>query len=270
MTTAKKSQMTTAKTPTPTSEGVRLNRYLAMAGVGSRRACDTYITEGRVSVNGEVVTRLGTRVDPDRDEVRFDDAVVTPTTEVVYVLLHKPLRTVTTVKDDKRRRTVMDLVGADERLFPVGRLDYDTTGALLLTNDGDLAYYLMHPRFEVNKVYRVMLDRIIRPIDLHNFRKGIDLDGRRTAPCGADELRRIGNRSYLEITLHEGRNRQIRRMFEVLGYQVEELHRLSFAGLGVADMKPGEWRELRSGEVADLKALVARQKTDFDAAEHSS
>ena len=239
---------------------IRLNRFLAMAGVGSRRSCDNYIVEGRVSVNKQPVTRLGVRIDPDVDEVYFDGKRVERVKEFIYILMNKPLRTVTTVKDEKRRKTVIDLLGISERLFPVGRLDYYTSGALLITNDGELAYYLIHPRFEVKKVYRVMLNKIIRPIDLHHFQTGIMLDERKTAPCKVRELRRMGNRSYLEVELHEGRNRQIRRMFDALGYHVEELHRLSFAGLNVTDLKPGEWRELTAKEVEMLKSLVASQK----------
>lgn len=239
---------------------IRLNRFLAMAGIGSRRTCDTYILEGRVQINGEVVTRLGVRVDPEKDEVRFDGRLVQPVQEFIYILMNKPLRTVTTVRDDRKRRTVMDVLGVNERLFPVGRLDYHTTGALLITNDGELAYYLIHPRFQVKKVYRVLLNKVIRPIDLHHFQSGIDLDGRKTAPCKAKELRRLANRSYLEVELHEGRNRQIRRMFEVLGYHVEELHRKRFAGLDVGDLKEGEWRELTPREVRALKQLVEEQK----------
>ncbi len=241
-------------------ELIRLNRYLAMAGVGSRRSCDKLITEGRVKVNGEVVTRLGVRVDPRRDQVLFDDQPVSPDEEMIYILLNKPLKTVTTARDERSRRTVLDLIGAPRRLFPVGRLDYHTTGALLVTNDGDLAYYLIHPKFEVKKVYRVMLNRIIRAIDLHHFQNGIMLDGKMTAPCRAQELRRMGNRSLLEVELHEGRNRQIRRMFEMLGYHVEELHRVEFAGLNVNNLKPGEWRELTREEVKRLKAEVEEYK----------
>lgn len=244
----------------PQQGQIRLNRYLAMAGIGSRRKCDKLISEGRVKINGEVVTRLGVRVDPERDEVLFDDQPVAPDEKMIYILLNKPLKTVTTARDERNRRTVLDLIAAPRRLFPVGRLDYHTTGALLITNDGDLAYYLIHPRFEAKKVYRVMLNRIIRAVDLHHFQNGIMLDGKMTAPCRAQELRRIGNRSLLEVELHEGRNRQIRRMFEILGYHVEELHRVEFAGLNVNDLNPGEWRELTRQEVKRLKDAVATYK----------
>lgn len=239
---------------------IRLNRFLAMAGIGSRRNCDGFIQEGRVKINGEVVDTLGVRVDPDNDKVEFDGEIVSRDQQLIYILLNKPLRTVTTVKDERNRRTVIDVLRLQQRLFPVGRLDYMTSGALLITNDGELSYFLIHPKFQVKKIYRVMLNDIIRPVDLHNFQKGIELDGRKTAPCKAREIRRMGNRSYLEVELHEGRNRQIRRMFEVLGYNVEQLHRTSFAGLEVGDLKEGEWREVAPEEIVRLKKLVATQK----------
>jgi len=239
---------------------VRLNRFLAMAGAGSRRGCDNFILEGRVKVNDELVTRLGMRVNPETDEVKLDDKPVKPLNELIYVLMNKPLRTITTTRDERKRRTVMDLISSSHRLFPVGRLDYNTTGALLITNDGELAYYLIHPRFEIKKVYRVLLNKVIRPIDLHHFQKGLMLDGRKTHPCKAKELRRMGNRSFLEVEIHEGRNRQIRRMFEILGYNVEKLHRQVFGGLEVNELNFGEWRELNPREIRQLKEQVDSQK----------
>lgn len=248
--------------PEKKANSIRLNRYLAMAGIASRRKCDELILAGRVKVNGKVVTRLGTQVVPGKDQIEFDGKVIQSKKQFTYVLMNKPLRHVCTVKDEKGRRTILDLLNTSERLFPVGRLDYNTTGAILITDDGDLAYALTHPKFEVKKVYRVLLNKVIRPIDLHQFRQGIDLDGYKTAPCEVRELRIIDNRSYLEVEIHEGKNRQIRRMFEKLGYSVEELHRAEFAGLKVSDLKPGEWRLLTPGEIRWLKKLVARQEKE--------
>lgn len=236
----------------------RLNRYLAMAEVGSRRKCDQYIQEGRVQVNDKIVTVMGTRINPRKDIVKFDGNIVKPAHRLIYILLNKPPRTVCTAKDERGRRTVIDLVGAPERIYPVGRLDFNTTGALLLTNDGEMTYYLAHPRFEIKKVYRALLNKHIRPVDLHYFRNGIVLDGKKTAPCRAEELRIIDNCSYLEIELHEGRNRQIRRMFQALGYEVEELERIEFAGLRVNDLKLGEWRRLTPEELSHLKEIVKK------------
>lgn len=239
---------------------IRLNRFLALAGIGSRRKCDEFIQQGKVEVNGEKITEMAFRVNPDTDVVKFAGKIVQPTQQFIYILMNKPLHTVCTVDDEKGRKTVIDLIDIPERLYPVGRLDFNTTGALLITNDGELTYYLIHPRFEVKKIYRALLNKLIRPIDLHRFRSGIDLDGFKTAPCKIEEVRIINNCSYLEIEMHEGKNRQIRRMFYALGYEVDELERVEFAGLRVSDLKPGEWRELTDAEVAKLKQLVNEQK----------
>jgi len=239
---------------------IRLNRFLALCGVASRRKCDEMIAAGRVKVNGEVVTEMGIKINPNTDVVELDGKRVEFTEDFVYVLMNKPKRTVCTVKDEKHRKTVVDLLRTDLRVFPVGRLDFNTTGVLLITNDGDLAFYLTHPKFEVKKVYRVLLNKVIRPLDLHRFQTGVDLDGYITAPCKARELRIIDNKSYLEVELHEGKNRQIRRMFEKLGYNVEELQRIEFAGLRVNDLKPGEWRLLTPREIRNLKRLIEIQK----------
>ncbi len=242
---------------------MRLNRYLAMCGVGSRRKCDELIAAGLVQVNDKVVTEMGERLKPDEDVVKFKGKVVEPEENRVYILLNKPLRTITSADDEKKRRTVLDVVKMRVRIFPVGRLDYNTTGALLLTNDGELAYKLSHPKYEISKLYRVLLDSRIRPIDLHHFRRGIELEGEMTAPCRAEELRILDNCSYLEIELHEGRNRQIRKMFESLGYKVRELHRIEYAGLRVSDLKTGAWRNLHPQEVRRLKKLVGSRKEEL-------
>ncbi len=239
---------------------VRLNRFLAQAGIASRRKCDDLIAAGRVKVNGKVVTELGVKVNPHTDKVEFDGKEVLLPEYFIYILMNKPKRVLTTARDDRKRKTVLDLLPIKERLFPVGRLDYMTTGALLITNDGEMAYFLTHPKFEVKKVYRVLLDKLIRPIDLHRFQHGIDLGDFTTAPCKAREIRRLDNRSLLEVELHEGKNRQIRRMFAALGYEVEELHRKEFAGLRVDDLREGDFRELTPGEVKQLKTLIAEQK----------
>lgn len=238
------------------TQKIRLNRFLALCGVGSRRKCDDYIAEGKVSVNGKVVTEMGVRINPAKDKIEYQNNTIRRQDEHLYVLLNKPLRTVTTLHDEKRRRTVIDLIDIDQRIFPVGRLDFDTTGVLLLTSDGKLAYLLSHPKFQLPKIYRVLLNKRIRAIDLHHFRQGLMLDDKKTAPCRAEELRIIDNSSYLEVELHEGRNKQIRRMFEVLGYQVEKLQRIEFAGLRVENLKTGEWRVLSKSEVRRLKNLA--------------
>lgn len=242
------------------SNKIRLNRFLAMCGLGSRRKCDELIAAGEVAVNGEVVTRMGVQVDPEKDLVTYRGQRLRPERRKIYVLLNKALRTVTTASDEKHRRTVLDAVRLEERIFPVGRLDYMTSGALLLTNDGELAYYLSHPKFRVSKKYRVLLDRRIRQVDLYHFERGLELDGKKTAPCKIKELRILDNGSYLEVELHEGRNRQIRRMFDQLGYHVRELQRVEFAGLRIDGLKEGEWRFLKPAEVKKLKEMVEEQK----------
>lgn len=237
---------------------IRLNRYLALCGLDSRRKCDELIASGAIRVNGKVVVEMGVRIDPEQDTIDYYSQRLQPQEKHLYILLNKPLRVVTTASDEKRRRTVLDLIDIKERIFPVGRLDYNTTGALLLTTDGKLSYVLAHPRFEVTKKYRALLDKRLRPIDLHHFRKGLMLEGQQTAPCKAEEIRIMDNASFMEVELHEGRNRQIRKMFDILGYQVKKLHRVEFAGLKVDNLKTGEWRQLSQEEIDKLRQLAEK------------
>ena len=235
---------------------MRLNKFLAHAGIASRRKCDDLIMAGYVKVNGKKVDTVGVVIDETKDEVTFKNRKVTLGEEYIYVLLNKPPGVVTTANDEFRRTTVLDLLTIPERIYPVGRLDYDTTGVLLLTNDGELTNRLLHPGYESEKIYRVMIDKILRPIDLHKLQKGIMLDGKMTMPCIIKELRRKDNRSFLEIKLKEGRNRQIRRMFEEFGYVVEEINRISFSGLTLGSLRPGEWRFLTKDELTCLTERV--------------
>lgn len=235
---------------------MRLNKFLAHAGIASRRKCDELIEAGYVKVNGKKVDTVGVVIDENKDEVTFKDQKVSLNEEYIYVLLNKPKGVVTTADDEFNRTTVMDLLPIADRIYPVGRLDYDTTGLLLLTNDGDMTNRLLHPGHESEKIYRVLIDKIIRPIDLHKLQKGVILDGKMTMPCKIKELRRMDNRSFLEIELKEGRNRQIRKMFETFSYTVEDLHRISFAGLTLGSLHPGEWRYLTKDELTRLKERV--------------
>lgn len=238
---------------------MRLQRYLAQAGVASRRKAEELITGGHVRVNGRVVSELGSKVDSRKDEVEVDGRRVRAQ-EHVYVLLNKPRGTVTTLDDPEGRPTVMTLVkGIDARLYPVGRLDFNTEGVLLLTNDGDLANALMHPSGEVEKTYHVKLRGLASPEVLDGFRAGVTLDdGTRTAPAEATLLGTSegGNNSWMEVTIHEGKNRQIHRMAEALGHQVAKLHRIRYAGLNVDDLRPGTWRLLHDDEVARLRKMA--------------
>ena len=228
---------------------MRLNAYLARAGVASRRAADQLIKDGRVRVNGEPGA-LNTFVGED-DRVEVDGRPVAKQ-RLAYVLLNKPAGVVTTARDPEGRPTVVSLVSSASRLVPVGRLDADTTGALLLTNDGPLAHRLAHPRYGVDKVY--VADVAGNPTDgaLRRLAEGVRLEDGLTAPAAARRLKR----SRIELTLHEGRTHQVKRMCEAVGHPVTRLHRSRYAGLDLKGLAPGEWRELRRNEVVDLRRLV--------------
>jgi 23S rRNA pseudouridine2605 synthase len=228
---------------------MRLNAYLARAGVASRRGADELIKAGRVTVNGEP-GRLNTYVRPE-DHVELDGRALEPQ-PLAYVLLHKPAGTVTTARDPQGRPTVVELVDHAARVVPVGRLDADTTGALLLTNDGELAHRLAHPRYGVEKVYEAEVEGEPSDNALERLRTGIELDDGPTAPA---EARRLGP-SRVELTLHEGRKHQVKRMLAAVGHPVTRLHRSRYAGLTVEGLEPSEWRELEPGEIARLHSLA--------------
>jgi 23S rRNA pseudouridine2605 synthase len=224
---------------------MRLNAYLARAGIASRRGAEELIRAGRVRVNGEVAG-LATFVEP-RDAVELDGNPIEPE-PLTYVLLHKPAGVVTTARDPQGRPTVVGLVGHERRVVPVGRLDADTTGALLLTNDGPLAHRLMHPRYEVDKVYEAEVEGEPSDEALMQLTDGIELDDGRTAPARVRRLRP----SLVELTIHEGRKHQVKLMLEAVGHRVRRLHRKAYAGLTLDGLAPGEWRELTREEVANL------------------
>jgi 23S rRNA pseudouridine2605 synthase len=226
---------------------VRLNAYLARAGIASRRGAEELIRAGRVTVNGEVAG-LATFVE-GKDRVEVDGAEVGPE-PLTYVLLHKPGGVVTTARDPQGRPTVVGLVGHERRVVPVGRLDADTTGVLLLTNDGPLAHRLMHPRYEVDKVYEVDVEGEPDDGALARLSAGVELDDGVTAPA---DVRRL-EPSQLELTIHEGRKHQVKRMLAAVGHPVTRLHRVSYAGLRADGLEPGEWRELTEQEVKRLRA----------------
>jgi 23S rRNA pseudouridine2605 synthase len=228
---------------------VRLNAYLARAGVASRRGADELIKAGRVRVNGapgELNTFVGAN-----DTVEVDGRPVEKQA-LAYLLLHKPAGVVTTARDPHGRPTVVGLVPAEPRVVPVGRLDADTTGALLLTNDGALAHRLAHPRYEVDKVYEAEVEGDPDGALLTRLREGVELDDGRTAPAQA---RRLGP-GRVELTVHEGRKHQVKRMLEAVGHPVRRLHRSRYAGLDLRGLSAGEWRPLTRAEVAGLRALV--------------
>ncbi len=237
---------------TPEKETVRLNRFLAEAGVCSRRNADALIAEGRVTVNG-AKAQLGTQVAP-ADTVMVDGKAVRHRFRHTYIILNKPKDCVTTASDERGRTTVIDIVGHRERIFPVGRLDRNSTGVLLLMTDGDLAHRLMHPRYGVEKTYLVHLDAPITRPSVKQLEEGIVLDGEKTAPVKIEVNPR--DASELTVTMHEGRNRQVRRMFEALGMLVKKLDRVVYAGLTAKGLPRGGWRPLTNAEVAKLRKLV--------------
>lgn len=247
------------KTQMKTEQKIRLNKFIASCGIASRRKADELITAGKIRINGETVTQLGTRIDPATDRVEYNGKLLNETEEKIYVLINKPRNVISTVEDEFRRKKVTDFVKLDARLYPIGRLDYESTGALILTNDGEFTNKLTHPKFGIPKKYHVLLDRVIKPKDLYYFQKGVDLDGRKTAPCKAQEIRIYDNCSLLEVILHEGRNRQIRRMFEALGYEVQDLQRIEIGSVKLVGLKEGQWRHLSSEEVRQLEFEASEQ-----------
>jgi 23S rRNA pseudouridine2605 synthase len=233
---------------------VRLNAYLARAGVASRRGSEKLIRAGRVRVNGEVAG-LATFVEAG-DRVELDGVELEPE-PLAHLLLHKPAGVVTTARDPHGRPTVVGLVDHPRRVVPVGRLDVDTTGALVLTNDGPLAHRLAHPRYEVDKVYEAEVEGEPDDDALRRLAEGVELDDGPTAPA---QVRRLGP-SHLEVTLHEGRKHQVKRMCAAVGHPVQRLHRREYAGLTADDLAPGEWRDLTDAEVGALRAAIARPST---------
>ena len=233
-------------------EAVRLNKYLAIAGVGSRRKNDELILSGAVKVNGKVVQELGVKIRPTKDRVTVNGQLVEVRHKSYYILFNKPKDCITTVSDEKGRTTVMDYVRLKERIYPVGRLDRNTTGVLLLTNDGELANALMHPKGEIERVYRVRLERGIVAEDVKRLKKGIRLEDGIAKPDTLGILPGT-RRTELVLSILEGRKREVRRMFEALEYDVKGLERLAFAGLTTRGLARGTWRFLTHVEVEHLR-----------------
>lgn len=242
------------QTKSNSSEGIRLNKYIANAGICSRREADVFINAGSVTVNGKLVTEMGYKVVPT-DDVRFDGGAINPEKKR-YVLLNKPKNYITTMDDDRGRKTVMDLIGnaTKERIYPVGRLDRNTTGLLLFTNDGELAKKLTHPKHRVQKLYHATLDKKLSMEDLQKIADGFVLDGK---PVIVDEISYILNKSKNEvgIKIHSGRNRIVRRIFEHFGYTVVKLDRVIFAGLTKKDLPRGHHRFLTDLEISNLMMI---------------
>jgi pseudouridine synthase len=240
------------------STGQRLQKILSAAGVASRRLSEELITQGRVSVNGQTVTELGTKADPAVDEIKVDGRRIKTEQRRRYILLYKPRGYITSRSDPEGRPTVMDLMRAvKEYIYPVGRLDYDSEGLLLLTNDGDLAARLTHPRHEVEKVYEARVKGVPDERTLERLERGVPIDGRRTAPAKirASEpfARGSGEQTIVEISIHEGRQRQVRKMFEAFGHPVVRLRRVRIGPIEDPEIPAGHWRELTPQEVTKLR-----------------
>jgi 23S rRNA pseudouridine2605 synthase len=229
-------------------EGERLQKLLARAGLGSRRVCEELIADGRVTVNGEVAV-LGRRADVETDTIALDGVTVVVRDDLVYYLLNKPAGYVSTASDPEGRPTVVDLVPPTPRVFPVGRLDFDTEGLLLLTNDGELTQLLTHPSFGVVKTYLAEVDGDPAPATVRRLREGVELDDGLTAPARVKVVQRRGGSAAVEIGIHEGRNRQVRRMCDAVGHPVRRLVRTRIGPLHDRRLQPGEWRPLSAGEV---------------------
>ena len=233
----------------------RLQKIIASSGVTSRRKAEELIKEGKVKVNGKIVTTLGTKVN-NTDEIFVNDKLIS-IEDKEYYLLNKPRGVVTTTSDDKNRKIVTDLINTSARIYPIGRLDYDTTGALLLTNDGDFANIVMHPKSRVDKVYLAKLEGIIKGEQINTLKNGIKLDNVLVKPSRV-KLKKVNpekNTCMVEITIHEGKNHQVKRMFEAVGFHVEKLHRERVGIFDVKDLKSGDYRKLSPKEVAIIYSL---------------
>ena len=232
----------------------RLQKYLANCGIASRRKCEEYILQGKVKVNGETVTELGTKINPEKDVIEFENKKIRENTKHVYILLNKPIGYVTTADDQFGRDTVLELVKVKERIVPVGRLDMYTSGALILTNDGDFVYKVTHPKHEIEKTYTVTVKGIVQNSEVEQLRQGVQIEDYTTKPAKVRILKTDVEKdiSRLEITIHEGKNRQVRKMCEAVGRKVLALHRSKIGGIGVKDLELGKWRYLSPKEVEQL------------------
>lgn len=231
---------------------IQLNKYIALCGVTSRRKANIPIVQGRVRVNDEVVQELGHAVDPEKDYIFLDGQRLKLPRRYRYILMNKPRGVITAAVDGRGRKTVMDLIRSDERVFPVGRLDYDTEGVLLITNDGELAYRLTHPKFEMEKVYEAWVEGQVKEITLRKLARGVVLNGGVSVRGEASILDQKGEKTLVEISVHEGKKRQIKRMMKFVEHPVIYLRRTRFAGLTVNGLNAGEWRELTREEVERL------------------
>lgn len=233
----------------------RLQKFMARCGVASRRKSEEYITLGRVMVNDNVITELGFKVDPEKDIVSFDSKIIKPEENKVYIALNKPTGYVSTVKDEHDRETILDLVKVKERIYPIGRLDYDSSGLIILTNDGDIYNNVIHPRQAIDKVYRAILEGVPTKEEIFMFCSGLDIGDYKTSAANITIIISYYDSCEVEITIHEGKNRQIRRMCEVINHPVIALNRIKVGDIELGDLNEGSWRYLSDIEIKYLKEL---------------
>ena len=241
----------------------RLQKYMAQCGVASRRKCEELILDGKVKVNGIIVNELGTKINPEIDIVEFNNQIIKIEEKKLYIMLNKPEGYITSAKDEKGRKTVLDIVNVQERIYPIGRLDYDTTGLILLTNDGELANILMHPKNEVEKVYMAKLEGNLSMEELFKLKNGIVIDGVKCVPSRV-KIRKhdvAKNTDLVEISIHEGRNHIVKKLFKSVGHEVEKLKREKYAFLDLGTLQSGEYRYLDNKEVRKLYALDKKKST---------
>lgn len=234
----------------------RLQKVMSEFGVASRRKCEEIIATGRVKVNGNLITEPGCKVDKEKDLIEVDGRIIKCSESKVYILLNKPVGYITSAKDQFGRPTVLDLIkGVSLRVFPIGRLDYDTEGLLLLTNDGDLTYKITHPKHNIEKTYRALLRGKAGEDAIQKFKDGIPIENYITSPAKLEIIRYAKGNSIVDITIHEGKNRQVRKMCDAIGHEVIKLRRIQIGKIGLGSLKIGEWRYLSDSEIKYLKAL---------------
>lgn len=234
---------------------IRLQKFLAEVGIASRRKSEELILAGKVKVNDQLVTELGIKIDPFKDKVKFNNKIVKYQNKDIYLMLNKPTGYITSVSDEKGRKTVIDLIDIKERIYPIGRLDYNTSGLLILTNDGDLTYRLTHPKHEVNKKYIVTVSGNPKPEQLELLRKGVDLGVYKTSSSKLRIMESKGDKTKLEVIIHEGKNRQIRRMFDHINCPVIDLKRIAIGKLKIQGLQQGKYRHLTKDEINYLKSM---------------
>jgi len=233
----------------------RLQKYLARCGIASRRKCELLITEGKVKVNGEIITELGFKIDFEKDEIIYNGKIIKDEEKKKYIMLNKPLNTISSAKDERGRTTVVDLINISERIYPIGRLDFDTSGMLLLTNDGEIFNSIMHPSRKISKVYEAKIKGNPTIEEINRFCTGVVIDGYKTATAKFEVIKRGNDYSEVRITIHEGKNRQVRKMCDAIGHKVVKLKRVAIGDLRLGKLKIGEWRELTKNEFDYIRKL---------------